>query len=159
MNPLFDGMKAPLASEAVKAPEHAKEVSLMALLKDIDENSIDFIRKCLLIDGNERCKTTELLAHPIFDKEFVDNFETKLLQMQEDDMVDEKRLMQIRLVTKEGEDELDPELLFVEDEKDSNKDSDDDEEEEDDFEEDDDTSTPQSSSGVKNDQGTESETG
>lgn len=28
MNPLFDGMKAPLASEAVKAPEHAKEVSL-----------------------------------------------------------------------------------------------------------------------------------
>jgi len=28
MNPLFDGMKAPLASEAVKYPEHTKEVSL-----------------------------------------------------------------------------------------------------------------------------------
>lgn len=54
-------MKAPLASEAVKAPEHAKEVSLVALLKDIDELSLDFIRQCLVIDGNARCKTKDLL--------------------------------------------------------------------------------------------------
>lgn len=93
MNPLFDGMKAPLASEAVKAPEHAKEVSLIALLKDIDEFSLDFIRKCLLIDGNTRCKTKELLEHPIFDKDFVNRFEEKILKMQENDVLEEKRLM------------------------------------------------------------------
>jgi cyclin-dependent kinase-like len=93
MNPLFDGMKAPLASEAVKAPEHAKEVSLVALLKDIDELSLDFIRKCLVIDGNVRCKTKDLLEHPIFDKPFVDRFEQNILMMQENDMTEEKRLM------------------------------------------------------------------
>ena len=78
MNPLFDGMKAPLASEAVKAPEHANEVSLNALLKNLDADSLDFIRKCLVIDGNMRCKTSDLLNHPIFNKQFVDNFEIKL---------------------------------------------------------------------------------
>jgi cyclin-dependent kinase-like len=79
MNPLFDGMKAPLASEAVKAPEHAQEVSLEALLKDIDEVSLDFIRKCLVIDGASRSTTKELINHPLFDKEFIDSFEKKLL--------------------------------------------------------------------------------
>jgi serine/threonine protein kinase len=97
MNPLFDGMKAPLASEAVKAPEHASEVSLNALLKDMDENSLDFIRNCLVIDGNLRCKTSFLLNHPLFDKEFLDGFEQKLQQMQEADVIEEKKLMQTRL--------------------------------------------------------------
>lgn len=32
--------------------------------------------------------------------------------MQEEDVLEEKRLMQVRLFTKEGEDELDPEVVF-----------------------------------------------
>jgi serine/threonine protein kinase len=43
-----------------------------------EDESIDFIRKCLVIDGSVRCKTSELLNHPFFDKEFRDNFESKL---------------------------------------------------------------------------------
>jgi serine/threonine protein kinase len=63
------------------------------LLKNIDDESIDFIRKCLVIDGSVRCKTSELLNHPFFDKEFRDNFESKLQMMQEEDVLEEKRLM------------------------------------------------------------------
>lgn len=105
-------MKAPLASEALKAPEHAKEISLEALLQDIDEVSLDFIRKCLVIDGSLRAKTKELLEHPLFDKEFVDGFETRLLEMQARDIEEEKRLMQTILKTDKGEDELDYEVVF-----------------------------------------------
>lgn len=68
--------------------------------------------------------------------------------MQEEDVLEEKRLMQIRLLTKEGEDELDPELVFKQSEKeDSNRDDEDDDDDDDDFEEDE-SSTPLSSSGV-----------
>lgn len=102
LNPLFDGMKAPLASQAVKAPEHAKEVSLEALLKDIDAVSLDFIRKCLVIDGNVRVKTKDLLEHPLFDSAFVEKFEKKLLDMQANDVEEEKRLMMTVLKTKDG---------------------------------------------------------
>jgi len=51
MNPLFDNMTVPLASESIKSPETVKEVSLKALLKNIDQTQLDFIRKCLVIDG------------------------------------------------------------------------------------------------------------
>lgn len=148
MNPLFDGMKAPLASEAVKAPEHAKEVSLIALLKDIDEVSLDFIRKCLVIDGSVRSKTKELLDHPLFDKEFVNRFEHKLLEMQANDVEEEKRLMQTVQKTKDGEDEMDPDVVFKESEKDEEANEDDEDENEEEFPEDDGTSEPESSSGV-----------
>lgn len=130
MNPLFDGMKAPLASEAVKAPEHAKEVSLVALLKDIDDVSLDFIRKCLVIDGSNRCTTKDLLEHPLFDKDFVDQFEKDLLEMQANDVFEEKRLMQTVQKTKDGEDELDPEVVFKQSEKEEENDEDHDEDEE-----------------------------
>lgn len=152
MNPLFDGMKAPLASEAVKAPEHAKEVSLQALLKDIDDVSLDFLRKCLVIDGSKRANTSDLLNHPFFDKEFLDGFEAKLQKMQEADVQEEKMLMQTKLYTKDGEEELDPELLYIQSEKeDSNRDEDEEENEDDeeDFEEDEgDSSLQDSSSGI-----------
>ena len=144
MNPLFDGMKAPLASEAVKAPEHAKEVSLQALLKDIDDVSLDFLRKCLVIDGSKRANTSDLLNHPFFDKEFLDGFEAKLQKMQEADVQ--------AAPTADGEEELDPELLYIQSEKeDSNRDEDEEENEDDeeDFEEDEGESSLQdSSSGI-----------
>ena len=54
MNPLFENMKVPLASEAIKSPETVQEVSLKALLKDIDDNQLDFLRRCLVIDGSQR---------------------------------------------------------------------------------------------------------
>ena len=37
LNPLFEDMKVPLASEAIKTPETVKEVSLKALLKNVDD--------------------------------------------------------------------------------------------------------------------------
>lgn len=37
MNPMFEAMKVPLASESIKTPETVNEVSLKALLKNIDE--------------------------------------------------------------------------------------------------------------------------
>ena len=37
MNPLFDNMKVPLASEAIKTPETVQEVSLKSLLKGIND--------------------------------------------------------------------------------------------------------------------------
>ena len=51
MNPLFENMKVPLASEAIKSPETVQEVSLKALLKEISDNELDFLRRCLVIDG------------------------------------------------------------------------------------------------------------
>ena len=36
MNPLFENMKVPLASQAIKSPETVQEVSLKSLLKDIN---------------------------------------------------------------------------------------------------------------------------
>ena len=51
MNPLFDKMKVPLASESIKSPETVNEVSLKALLKDINDTQLDFIRRCLVVDG------------------------------------------------------------------------------------------------------------
>jgi len=35
MNPLFENIKVPLASESIKSPETIKEVSLKSLLKNI----------------------------------------------------------------------------------------------------------------------------
>ena len=37
MNPLFENMKVPLASESIKSPETVNEVSLKALLKGIND--------------------------------------------------------------------------------------------------------------------------
>ena len=51
MNPLFEGQKVPLASESIKSPETVHEVSLKSLLKGINDVQLDFIRKCLVIDG------------------------------------------------------------------------------------------------------------
>lgn len=75
MNPLFEGTKVPLASESIKSPETVQEVSLKSLLKGINPTQLDFIRKCLVIDGGERAKMTDLLDHPVFDEEFRNGYE------------------------------------------------------------------------------------
>lgn len=74
LNSLFDGLKVPTAANAVTLPEHAKEVCLKALLKGIDDQQLDFIRKCLIINDKERISVAELLEHPYFDEEFKQKF-------------------------------------------------------------------------------------
>ena len=64
----------PTAAEAIIAPEHIKEVSFGALLKDIDDLALDFLRKCLVIDGLKRSTCSELMKHPYFDEEFRSRF-------------------------------------------------------------------------------------
>jgi hypothetical protein len=54
MNSMFDGVKVPTAQTSLSDPEHAREVSLRALLKDMSEIELDFLRKCLVIDGSQR---------------------------------------------------------------------------------------------------------
>ena len=78
MNPLFEGHKVPLASESIKSPETVNEVSLKSLLKDINETQLDFIRKCLIIDGGKRANLPDLLEHPVFDEEFKANFDARI---------------------------------------------------------------------------------
>jgi hypothetical protein len=51
MNSMFEGVKVPLATNSLAAPEHAEEVCLSALLKGINDSELDFLRKCLVIDG------------------------------------------------------------------------------------------------------------
>ena len=61
------------------------EVSIKSLLKGISETQLDFVRKCLVIDGAARAKMTDLLEHPVFDEEFKANFDTKMQEMTEQD--------------------------------------------------------------------------
>jgi serine/threonine protein kinase len=44
------------------------------LLKDIDPTALDFIRKCLVINGAERFSCEQLLSHAYFDEAFKKNF-------------------------------------------------------------------------------------
>ena len=74
MNPLFEGQSVPTAAEAIIAPEHIKEVSFGALLKDIDEVALDFVRSCLVIDGTKRLSCAELMNHQFFDADFKARF-------------------------------------------------------------------------------------
>ena len=78
MNPLFENMKVPLASESIKSPETVQEVSLKSLLKGITETQLDFVRRCLVIDGSQRAKMRELLDHPVFDDDFKAGYDTTI---------------------------------------------------------------------------------
>ena len=60
-------------------------MSLRALLKDIDEDSLDFIRKCLVIDGQARTTMADLLVHPVFNEEFRKAFEEKFATWEKQD--------------------------------------------------------------------------
>ena len=104
MNPLFENMKVPLASESIKSPETVNEVSLKALLKGINDTQLDFIRRCLVIDGGQRAKLSELLEHPVFDEEFRTGFEQKMQEMKESDEREDEVLMTQILKTKDGRD-------------------------------------------------------
>lgn len=73
MNSMFDGIKVPTAATALQEPEHAYEVSLNALLKEMSELELDFLRSCLVIDGMARPSVETLLEHPYFDEEFKSN--------------------------------------------------------------------------------------
>jgi len=88
LNNMFDGFKVPMAASAVSVPEHAQEVCLNALLKGIDDHSVDFIRKCLVIDDNGRSTASDLLQHPYFDEDFKDQFEAKFATMEEADKLE-----------------------------------------------------------------------
>lgn len=66
MNSMFEGVKVPTAASALAAPEHVEEVCLTALLKGINSLELDFLRKCLIIDGSQRATAEELLKHEYF---------------------------------------------------------------------------------------------
>lgn len=95
-----------------------------------------------------------MLEHPVFDEEFRNSYEAKLKEMSEQDEIQMQELMKTELTTKDGRNELSPDELVTEDEK---NDEDDDEDE---FDDDDSSSavdtggsssnaTPGSSSGVQ----------
>ena len=54
MNSLVDGVKVPTAATSLAEPEHANEVSFNALLTGMSNIELDFLRKCLVIDGAAR---------------------------------------------------------------------------------------------------------
>jgi hypothetical protein len=51
---MFDGVKVPTAATSLAEPEHAHEVSFNALLTGMSNLELDFLRKCLVIDGSAR---------------------------------------------------------------------------------------------------------
>ena len=63
---MFDGHKVPTAETSLTEPEHADEVSLKALLPLMSPNELDFLRQCLVIDGQSRPTVDELLEHAYF---------------------------------------------------------------------------------------------
>ena len=44
MNSMFDGIKVPTAETSLTDPEHANEVSLRALLPNMTDDELDFLR-------------------------------------------------------------------------------------------------------------------
>jgi len=67
MNSMFDGVKLPSAASSLSKPEHASEVSLNALVKEMSDIELDFLRKCLVIDGQSRPSVDQLIEHIYFD--------------------------------------------------------------------------------------------
>jgi serine/threonine protein kinase len=114
LNPLFEGQPVPTAKDAIIAPEHIKEVSFGALLKDIDPLALDFIRKCLVVDGKQRHSCEQLLTHEYFDDEFKRKFagvgltdrthrsNTEFEDMLKEDKKDRSNMMRKTLTTKDG---------------------------------------------------------
>lgn len=82
---MFDGLKVPTAADALAAPEHAEEVCLTSLLKGINQVELDFLRRCLIIDGTKRATAEELLKHEYFDSEFVEQYESNVQSLIEKD--------------------------------------------------------------------------
>jgi serine/threonine protein kinase len=68
MNSMFDGVKVPTVANSLLTD--ASEVSLDALLKDMSLIELDFLRQCLVIDGQKRPSVEELLQHSYFPDEF-----------------------------------------------------------------------------------------
>ena len=81
MNSLFEGAKIPTAKDSIKQLEQANEVSLNTLLKGMSEVELDFLRCCLVIDGQQRKSVDDLLSHPYFDQEFKQLFELKFSEL------------------------------------------------------------------------------
>lgn len=127
LNPLYDGLKVPLAEEAIESMDHAKQVSLSALLTGMDTISLDFIRKCLAIDGRQRISAQELLDHDYFDADFKEKFEVEFDEMAGKDKEEDDRLAQIECKTKDGRDELPSEEYATSEEDEEEIDSDRDE--------------------------------
>lgn len=79
MNSMFDGIKVPTAANTLSEPEHMHEVSLNNLLKKMSDLELDFLRNCLVIDGQARPDVNQLLEHPYFDAEFKSGFSQQLV--------------------------------------------------------------------------------
>lgn len=77
MNSAFDGVQMPTVQTSLVELEHAQEVSLNSLLKEMGEVELDFLRSCLVIDGTQRASVADLLEHPYFGPEFKLEFEAQ----------------------------------------------------------------------------------
>lgn len=66
MNSSFEGAQLPTTATALVEIDHAHEVSLRSLAKGMDDIELDFLRKCLVIDGLQRHTIDELLEHEYF---------------------------------------------------------------------------------------------
>lgn len=74
MNSSFDGVTLPTVKSSLVELEHANEVSLSSLLKEMDDVELHFLRRCLTINGEERATVDELLQHEYFSEQFKKEF-------------------------------------------------------------------------------------
>jgi hypothetical protein len=126
MNSLFEGTKVPSAAAAVVAPEQLNEVSLNALLKEMTEVELDFLRECLVIDGTVRKSLAELLEHPYFDSDFKSQFEADFPELIKNDKTYSEALTKIEHLTKDGRTEIPTFEIFTDSEMEEDSDDEDD---------------------------------
>lgn len=81
MNSLFEGAKIPTAMDPIKQLEEATEVTLNNLLKGMSEVELDFLRCCLVVDGQQRKSVNDLISHQYFDEEFKQEFEREFPEL------------------------------------------------------------------------------
>lgn len=81
MNSLFEGAKIPTAMDPTKQLEEANEVTLNNLLKGMSEVELDFLRCCLVVDGQQRKSVNGLISHQYFDDQFKQEFEREFPEL------------------------------------------------------------------------------
>lgn len=113
MNSLFEGAKIPTALDSIKQLDEANEVSLNTLLRGMSEVELDFLRCCLVIDGQQRKSVLDLISHQYFDEEFKQQFEREFSELLRLDKEHTKTMAQQPHLTKDGRDELPLNEIFT----------------------------------------------
>lgn len=106
MNSQFEGQKIPKPFDSINQPDQAKEVTLNTLLNGMSEIELDFLRKCLVVDGSKRDTVHDLLQHDYFDQRFKIEFERNFAQLLIKDQQHALDLTKNIHLTKDGREEL-----------------------------------------------------